>query len=180
MFQIGTVKTSSYRSRMLKARSWSTKYCAKRPKVRPSCISLFVSLFFRINVGLLQMQWVKKTYCCLLSIWQSLHGAIVKNVSEMHIFQNGTPCQSVACFRMTHVSERRALNLDASNARGPQGRVHWTSIKFRQSGRSTRSAVDIFNTLRVFTKEPIREQEIKLDCMNIIQMTHFLCFNFGR
>ena len=30
-----------------------------------------------------------------------------------------------------------------------------------QSGRSTRSAVDIFNTLRVFTKEPIREQEIK-------------------
>ena len=34
-----------------------------------------------------------------------------------------------------------------------------------QSGRSTRSAVDIFNTLRVFTKEPIREQEIKLECM---------------
>ena len=30
-----------------------------------------------------------------------------------------------------------------------------------QSGRSTRSAVDIFNTLRVFSKEPIREQEIK-------------------
>ena len=26
----------------------------------------------------------------------------------------------------------------------------------------TQSAVDIFNTLRVFTKEPIREQEIKL------------------
>ena len=35
-----------------------------------------------------------------------------------------------------------------------------------QSGRSTRSAVDIFNTLRVFTKEPIREQEINLECMN--------------
>ena len=35
-----------------------------------------------------------------------------------------------------------------------------------QSGRSTRSAVDIFNTLRVFTKEPIRDQEIKLECMN--------------
>ena len=30
----------------------------------------------------------------------------------------------------------------------------------------TRSAVDIFNTLRVFTKEPIREQEIKWECMN--------------
>ena len=29
-----------------------------------------------------------------------------------------------------------------------------------QSWRSTRSAVDIFNTLRVFTKEPIRELEI--------------------
>ena len=38
-----------------------------------------------------------------------------------------------------------------------------------QSGRSTRSAVDIFNTLRVFTKEPIREQEIKLECMNSYQ-----------
>ena len=37
-----------------------------------------------------------------------------------------------------------------------------------QSGRSTRSAVDIFNTLRVFTKEPIREQEIKLECMNTV------------
>ena len=31
-----------------------------------------------------------------------------------------------------------------------------------QSGRSTRSAVDIFNTLRVFPKEPIRKQEIEL------------------
>ena len=35
-----------------------------------------------------------------------------------------------------------------------------------QFGRSTWNAVDIFNTLRVFTKEPIREQEIKLECMN--------------
>ena len=35
-----------------------------------------------------------------------------------------------------------------------------------QSWRSTRSAVDIFNTLRVFSKEPIREQEIELECMN--------------
>ena len=35
-----------------------------------------------------------------------------------------------------------------------------------QSERSTRSAADIFNTLRVFTKEPIREQEIKLEFMN--------------
>ena len=38
-----------------------------------------------------------------------------------------------------------------------------------QSGRSTWTAVDIFNTLRVFTKEPISEQETKLECMNIHQ-----------
>ena len=35
-----------------------------------------------------------------------------------------------------------------------------------QSRRSTRSAVDIFNTLRVFTKQPIGGQEIKLERMN--------------
>ena len=29
-----------------------------------------------------------------------------------------------------------------------------------QSWRSTRSAVDIFNTLRVFTKEPIRDKKL--------------------
>ena len=33
-----------------------------------------------------------------------------------------------------------------------------------QSGCSKWSAVDIFNTLRIFTKEPIRKQEIKLEC----------------
>ena len=38
----------------------------------------------------------------------------------------------------------------------------------KNTGRSTRNAVDIFNTLCVFTKEPIREQEIKLECMNLI------------
>ena len=32
-------------------------------------------------------------------------------------------------------------------------------------------AVDIFNTLRVFTKEPIREQEIKLGVYEYIIMT---------
>ena len=36
-----------------------------------------------------------------------------------------------------------------------------------QSWRTTWSAMDIFNTLRVFTKEPIREQEIKLECMKV-------------
>ena len=36
-----------------------------------------------------------------------------------------------------------------------------------QSGRNTRNALYIFNTLRVFTKEPIRKQEIKLECMKL-------------
>ena len=36
-----------------------------------------------------------------------------------------------------------------------------------QSGCSIRSAVNIFNTLCVFTKKSIREQEIKLECMNV-------------
>ena len=35
----------------------------------------------------------------------------------------------------------------------------------KSTSRSMWSAVDIFNTLRMFTKEPIREQEIKLECM---------------
>ena len=38
---------------------------------------------------------------------------------------------------------------------------------FTQDGHSTWSAaVDIFNALRKFAQEPIREQEIKLECMN--------------
>ena len=32
-----------------------------------------------------------------------------------------------------------------------------------QSGRSTQSALYISNTFRLFTKEPIREQEIKFE-----------------
>ena len=58
------------------------------------------------------MQWVKKTYCCLPAIWQSLHCANLKHVSaEMHIFQNATPCQFETCFRMEHVSERHATRV---------------------------------------------------------------------
>ena len=34
------------------------------------------------------------------SIWRSLHKANLKHVSEMHIFQNGTPCQYETCFRV--------------------------------------------------------------------------------
>ena len=46
-----------------------------------------------------------------------------------------------------------------------------------QSGCTTRSAVDIFNTLNIFTKEPIRELEIKLDCMNAY---HFMSMTVNR
>ena len=42
----------------------------------------------------------------------------------------------------------------------------------KSTSRSTRSAVDIFNTLRVFTKEPIREQEIKLEYMNLREIIY--------
>ena len=41
-----------------------------------------------------------------------------------------------------------------------RSRTKAPSAVWAQSWRSMQSAVDIFNTLRVFTKEPIREQEI--------------------
>ena len=91
---------------VIKKKKWKKK---KKNIPHPLFVCLFV-YFSVINVGLLQMQWVKKTYmyCCLLSIWQSLHRANLKNVSEKHIFQNGTPCQSETCFRMAQVSEQHA------------------------------------------------------------------------
>ena len=39
-----------------------------------------------------------------------------------------------------------------------------------QSARSSRSASYISNTLRTFTKEPMREQEIKQECMKVDQI----------
>ena len=91
----------------------------KRPKVRPGCVSLFVCLFFSNKSRATSNVMVKKTYCRLPSIWQSLHGANLKHVLEMHIFQNGTPCQSETCFRMAHVSERHAT--DAVRPRSSSG-----------------------------------------------------------
>ena len=41
-------------------------------------------------------------------------------------------------------------------------RVFTQQKHLAQSGCSTQSALYIFNTLRVFTEKPIREQEIKL------------------
>ena len=43
-----------------------------------------------------------------------------------------------------------------------------------QSGRYTWTAVDIFNTSRVFTNEPILEEEMKLQCINKCQALHNL------
>ena len=87
-----TVQTLTYRSRMINAWSWSIKISEKRPKVRSGCISLFVCSFFSNKSRATSNVMVKKTYCRLPSIWQSLHGANLKHILEMHIFQNGTPC----------------------------------------------------------------------------------------
>ena len=40
-----------------------------------------------------------------------------------------------------------------------------TRKQLAQSGHSTQSVLYIFNTLRIFTNEPIGEQEMKLGCM---------------
>ena len=41
--------------------------------------------------------------------YDQVYSVNFKHVSEIHIFQNGTPCQSKTCFRLTHVLERRQL-----------------------------------------------------------------------
>ena len=56
-----------------------------------------------MNVEVFQIKSVRKTYTCLPSIGQSLYSADLKQVLEWHTFQNGTQCQSRACFRMAHV-----------------------------------------------------------------------------
>ena len=62
-------------------------------------------------------------------------------------------------------SEKNGL-VDVTFARAIMHQKH-----LAQSGRSTRSAVDNFNTLRVFPKEPTRKQEIELECMNALFWT---------
>ena len=52
---------------------------------------------------------------------------------------------------------------------GSRALSHTKSTSCSPGAVRAQSAVDIFNTLRVFTKEPIREQEIKLECMNLGQ-----------
>ena len=59
--------------------------CAKRPSVRPSyCICLFFSNECRATS---KCNEFKKTYCCLPSIWPSLHSANLKHVSDWYIFR---------------------------------------------------------------------------------------------
>ena len=89
MLQIGNVQTSSYRSCMLKARSWSIKTCARKSKLRPSYyICLFVCFSVMImNVELLfKFTDLKRHHCFLPSILQSLHSANLKHVSKWHFF----------------------------------------------------------------------------------------------
>ena len=62
---------------------------------------------------------------------------------------------------LTTLPSEKNGSVDTTFARAIMHQKH-----LAQSGRSTRSAVDIFNTLRVFPKEPIRKQEIELECMN--------------
>ena len=50
------------------------------------------------------------------SIWQTLHGADLKHVSQMHIFQNGTPCQSETCFGMARFRMARNICIACTRA----------------------------------------------------------------
>ena len=85
MLQISTVQTLSYRSRMLNARSWSIKTCARRPKVKPNyCICLLFS-----------------NQCRATSDAMSLR-EIVLFALDMTIFQCTAP------IRMAHISKRLA------------------------------------------------------------------------
>ena len=94
MLQIGNVQTSSYRSCMLKARSWSIKTCSRRSKLRPSyyiCLSVCFSV---MNVGLLQRQWAKKT--------SPLSALDMTKFAQR---------QSEACFKMALFSERHTMSI---------------------------------------------------------------------
>ena len=65
---------------------------------------------------------------------------------------------------ITNVTQWKSGSVDVTIARTntQQKQKH-----LAQCEHSTRSALYIFNTLNIFTKEPIREQKIKLECINI-------------
>ena len=54
--------------------------------------------------------------------------------SDVRLFANDLEVNKCAFTFSSEIRQinARALNFDAFNARGPHGRVHWTSIKFRQ------------------------------------------------
>ena len=58
-------------------------------------------------------------------------------------------------------TQQKYASVDVTFVRASTQQMHHA-----QSGRSKRSALDIFNTLRVFAHEPIREQEFKKECRN--------------
>ena len=106
MLQIGTVQTLSYRGCELNARSWSIKTCAcKETKSKAKLLHFLFICFSVMNVGLLQIQWVKKipllTALDMTKFVQRQSAACFRMVH----FQNGTQCQSETCFKMAHVSE---------------------------------------------------------------------------
>ena len=110
MFQIGTVQTLSYRGQtticLFNHFIWSrpTFVTEKQTKKeRNAAWPYFWSIFTNFYAS-------GPCIYHATSIWRSLHGAYLKHVSDMHIFQNGTPCQSETCFRMAHVSERHATH----------------------------------------------------------------------
>ena len=55
------------------------------------------------------------------------------------------------------------LNMNINNF------TQWKKMDHSMRCSRAQSAVDIFKTLRIFTNESSREQEIKLECMNLAQ-----------
>ena len=59
-----------------------------------------------LTFGLFSLMFMLQDHAFIMRLRydeRSLHGANLKHGSEMHIFQNGTPCQSETCFRMARV-----------------------------------------------------------------------------
>ena len=109
MLLIGTVQTSSYWPCIILARSWSTKTCAWRPKVRQSyCICLFTFVYFsnecRATSNAMSLKDILLSAIDMTTFAQrqseawfqngtfkkkiTAHNANLKHVSGWHMFQN--------------------------------------------------------------------------------------------
>ena len=104
--------------------------------------------------------FTSKSKCKLTSFIHDRKPKSFAHVREKLIDKMALKCHKTCRILTTLPSEKNG-SVDVTFACAITHQKH-----LAQSGRSTRSAVDIFNTLRVLTKEPIREQEIKLECMN--------------